>query len=318
MINKLLKKIIKNKVKIRTTSFVLLAMLAYGFTIFYLFASHDIFGSIVCLFFLFILFHFMSLDIKKFNTKYMILILLSLTIVVISILLLSNWGSNIWLIAAVASLNMALLGLFFSLKSVQFKSLFYFLRWWYIFTLFITITYSVALMWMFQEFPLTCEWLQWASDKLIEFVETPFTFSVDKLDFIMGEWALDENILDEKVKDVLLKAKDTEVIADSGSMWAPIMIQFNDWKSNSVDQIIWQQESYSLGMCDMLLDEINAKYNLKEFKLSAILLIYLLLFGFVRVAFLIMSLAWFIIFKLLYLLWLYKIIKIKKEVYEIK
>ena len=307
---------IKNKIKIRTISFVLLAMLAYGFTIFYLFASHDIFGSIVCLFFLFVLFHFMSLDIKKFKSKYMILILLSLTIVVISTLLLSNWGSNIWLITAVISLNLSLLALFFSLKSIQFKSMSYFLRWWYIFTLFITTTYSVALMGMFQEFPLTCEWLQWASDKLIEFVETPFTFSVDTIDFIRWEW--NEDILDTKVTDVLLKAKDTEIIADSGSMWAPIVIQFNDWKSNSVDQIIWQQESYSLGMCDMLLDEINVKYSLKEFKLSAILLIYLLLFGFVRVAFLIMSLAWFIIFKLLYLLWLYKIIKVKKEVYEIK
>ncbi len=81
------------------------------------------------------------------------------------------------------------------------------------------------------------------------------------------------------------------MVADSGSMWAPILIQFNEWKSNSVDQIVSQQESYSLGMCDMLLDEINAKYSLKEFKFSAILLIYLLLFGFVRVAFLIMSLA---------------------------
>jgi hypothetical protein len=108
------------------------------------------------------------------------------------------------------------------------------------------------------------------------------------------------------------------VIADSGSMWAPIMLQFNQWKSNSIDQIIWQQESYSLGMCDMLLEEINIKYNIKEFRLSALLLIYLLLFGFVRVAFLIISFAWFLIFKILYLLWLYKIIKVKKEVNEIK
>jgi hypothetical protein len=44
--------------------------------------------------------------------------------------------------------------------------------------------------------------------------------------------------LDEKFKYALLKAKDTDVIADSGSMWAPIMLQFNQWKSNSIDQII--------------------------------------------------------------------------------
>jgi hypothetical protein len=118
-----IKKIIKNKVKIRTISFVSLTLLAYGFTIFYLFASHDIFGSIICVFFLFVFFHFMSLDIKKFKSKYMILILLSLTVIVMSILLLSNWGSNVWLIASVVTLNLSLLALFFALKSVQFKSI---------------------------------------------------------------------------------------------------------------------------------------------------------------------------------------------------
>ena len=124
--------------------------------------------------------------------------------------------------------------------------------------------------------------------------------------------------LDSKVENVLLKAKDLEVLPNSDSEISPIVWQFNEWKSNVIDQIMWQQESYSLGMCDMLLDEINSKYNLKEFKSSAVLLIYLLLFGFVRVAIFIMSLIWFISFKILYLLWLYKIIKVSKMVNEIK
>jgi hypothetical protein len=96
--------------------------------------------------------------------------------------------------------------------------------------------------------------------------------------------------LDNKFQSALLKAKDVEVLPDLGNDLSPIIWQFNEWKDLAVDQIMMQQESYNSGMCDMLLEEINAKYNLKEFKLSAILLTYLLLFGFVRVAIFIMSL----------------------------
>lgn len=309
---------IKYKVMIRTISFVWLVLVAYGFTIFYLFASHDIFGSIVCIFFLFIFYHFMSLDIKKFKMKYVFLILLSLTILDIAVLLLSNWEVNIWLVLSVIILNGALFVLSIYLKSKHFNSISYFMRWWYIFTLFVTTAYSFALIGMFQKFPFTCEWLQGASHKLIDFVETPFTFSIDKLGSINAESEVNNSAIDEKVTDALLKAKDTPVVVDTGTLWAPIISQFNEWKSNSVDQILWQQKSYSLWVCDMLLDGINAKYDFKEFRLSAILLIYLLLFGFVRVAFLIMSLIWFLSFEILYWVGLYKIIKIKKEVNEIK
>jgi hypothetical protein len=52
--------------------------------------------------------------------------------------------------------------------------------------------------------------------------------------------------------------------------------------------------------------------------LSAILLTYLLLFGFVRVAIFIMSLIWFVAFKILYILWLYKVKGVIKQVKEIK
>ena len=278
----------------------------------------------------------MSLDIKKFKTKYVILILLSLTILDIAVLLLSNWDINTWLVLSIITLNGALYALFTSLKVVQFSSISYFLRWWYIFTLLITTTYSIALVWMFQKFPLTCEWLQAASDKLIEFVEKPFKLSVDKIwdwtdsdqwwllwqfeDSVISWENLDwEELADEVVEEALIKVRNTEIrVEDTWSTLSPIVAQFNDWKDSAVDQIMWQQESYSVWMCDMLLEEINAKYNLKEFSLSVIVLIYLLLFGFVRVAIFIMSFIWFLVFKILYWLHLYKIEKVKKEVDEIK
>ena len=240
-----------------------------------------------------------------------------------SILFISNWDANIWLIVSIVVLNWSLFALFTSLNVIQFSSISYFLRGGYIFTLFITTTYSIALIGMFQEFPFTCEWLQWASDKLIEFVEKPFTFSVITIDSLKWDLILDKENLDEsvimdaKVKSALLFAKDTDVQVESDNMWTPIVFQFNEWKAGAVDQIMSQQESYSVGMCDMLLEEINAKYDLNEFKLSAILLTYLLLFGFVRVAFFIMSFIWFLVFKILYWIGLYKIEKVEKTVDEI-
>jgi hypothetical protein len=108
------------------------------------------------------------------------------------------------------------------------------------------------------------------------------------------------------------------VFPDPKNDLSPLILQFNEWKSSAIDQIMWQQESYNLWMCDMLLEEINAKYNLKEFKISAIMLTYLLLFSFVRVAIFIMSFIWFLVFKVLYWLGLYKIEKITKLVNEIK
>jgi hypothetical protein len=48
------------------------------------------------------------------------------------------------------------------------------------------------------------------------------------------------------------------------------------------------------------------------------MLTYFLLFGFVRLAIFIMSFIWFLMFKLLYWLWVYKIEKMYIKVEEIK
>jgi len=319
----------KSRAKLRTSIFLVLSLIAYIFTFFYLFAGHDLFASIVCIFFLFIFFHFLCLDIKKFKTKYFLMIMFILTFMGLFVLLSFGLETNIWLILAVITFNTSLFVLYNSLKIIQFSSISYFLRWWYIFTLFITVTYSLALVWMFSKFPLTCDWLQWASNKLIEFVEKPFKFSVDKIG-VFTEWVqwnliwkfeTEAPVEEKKIFDmdqVLLKAKDKNIsIEDTDENMKPIITQFNKWKSNAIDQIMWQQESYSVWVCDMVLNEINKKFSLKWFGLSVVLLSYFLLFGFVRIAFFIMSFIWFLLFKLLYLTSLYRVRKVKKEVDDI-
>ena len=249
--------------------------------------------------------------------------MLGLTLFDIILFVFFGWDINIWLITSVAFLNISLLVLFYALDYIEFKSLSYFMKGGYMFTLFITVTYSFALIGMFRQFPFTCEWLREASNKLVEFVETPFILSAKKLSVQENilqdeEGDIKTQIVDQKIEDVVLWVKNVEIQVDSGSIFYPIVGKINLWKTNTIDQILLDQENYSSSMCDMLLAEINEKYRVKEFGVSAIMLTYLLLFGFIRLSFFIMSSIWFLLFKLLYLLWLYKIKKVNKSVDEIK
>ncbi len=309
-----------HKQKIRSYVFFLLVCISYFFSIFYLFWTHDILASIVCVFFLYVLFHFLSLDYRNFKKIYAFLVILILIIFNLFLFFILSWDINIWLIVSVFMFNFSLFALFHSLDTIEFSSISYFLKWWYIFTLFITITYSIALIWMFRQFPFTCEWLRDASNKLVEFVEKPFVMPAKKIQDTVS-WKKQKyqtEIVDEKVENIVMWFKWVQLFADSGSVFYPIVWKINVWKENTIDQIVSDQESYSQGMCNMLLAEINEKYRLKEFWFSAVVLTYLLLFGFVRLSFFIMSFIWFLVFKLLYLVWLYKIKKVKKEVNEIK
>ena len=310
----------KYKKKTRSYTFLCLVCIFYLFSISYLFWQHDLLASVVCLLLLYLFLHFLSLDYKYFKKIYILWFMLWLLIFDLLLFFLFSWDINIWLIFSLFIFNFSIFVLFYSLDTVEFKSISYFLKWGYIFTLFITISYSVALIWMFSKFPLTCEWLREASNKLIEFVEKPITMPVNtiKKTIAWDQKSIQTWLVDEKVENVVLWFKEVEISADSDSLFYPLVYKINTWKEDVVDQVILDQKSYSQGVCNMLLTEINAKYKLKEVWFSAVVLIYFLLFGFIRLSFFVMSFIWFLMFKLLYLLWVYEIKKVQKEVKEIK
>jgi hypothetical protein len=52
---------------------------------------------------------------------------------------------------------------------------------------------------------------------------------------------IDEKVeinMDEKVQEVLLLAKNTEVFPDPKNDLSPLILQFNEWKSSAIDQIM--------------------------------------------------------------------------------
>lgn len=309
----------KYKYKIRAYIFFFLVCVSYFFAVFYLFWNHDIFSSIISIFFLFIFAHFSAIDYRELKIKYVIYFMLFLVIIDLVFFIVFARDINIWIILSLLVLTSSLWVLFYSLQSNGFNSVSYFLRGGYIFTLFVTIAYSLTFIWIFRYFPFTCEWLKDASNKLIEFVEKPIVAPFKKIKTL--SWNKDNASSDKvnkQMEEVLLWFQWVEISAKPNTIFNPMVVKINERKEDTIDELLADQKSYSLDVCNILLKEINEKYMLKELGLSAVMLTYFLLFGFVRLAIFIMSFIWFLMFKLLYWLWVYKIEKMYIKVEEIK
>jgi len=304
------------KLMIRKIIFLVLTLIAYFLSIIYLFWLHDLLWSIVCIFFTFISFHFLFLDIKELNIWKFILILLWLFVIGLILFFICKWEMNFFIILWLLWFNAAIWSLFYSLWMISFNSISYFMRWWYIFSLVITTMYSISLLGMFQQFPFTCEWLNDASDKLFEFIEKPFIL-------IKSHWkdneTVEENTLVENY--IIISQKSGLIESDRNTSWndviKPIISKITELKATTIDQVLDEQDSYSSNMCDMLLNEINSKFWLENFKRSVILLTYLLLYWFIRISFWVMSGIAFILFKIMYRCKVYRISETTKKVDEI-
>ena len=199
--------------------------------------------------------------------------------------------------------------LFYSLEMIDFNSIWYFTRWWYIFTLCISIMYSVAFVWMFKSFPFTCQWLNDASGKLFEFVEKPFVMIKNR----NAEKIWNSNKFEENVSSLINNINETNISYE----WDAdnkFVRKINEFKSNTIDQILSDKNEYNEWVCDLLLDEINTILANDWVKRSVILLSYFLLYWFIRIAIFVMSGIAFIIFKILYRSKVYKISETTKKV----
>lgn len=304
------------KLMIRKIIFLVLTLIAYFLSIIYLFWLHDLLWSIVCIFFTFISFHFLFLDIKELNIWKFILILLWLFVIGLILFFICKWEMNFFIILWLLWFNAAIWSLFYSLWMISFNSISYFMRWWYIFSLVITTMYSISLLGMFQQFPFTCEWLNDASDKLFEFIEKPFIL-------IKSHWKDNETVEENTlVENYIIISQNSGLIENIRSTsWndviKPIISKITELKATTIDQVLDEQGSYSSNMCDMLLNEINSKFWLENFKRSVILLTYLLLYWFIRISFWVMSGIAFILFKIMYRCRVYRISETTKKVDEI-
>ena len=286
---------------------------SYVLSIIYLFWLHDILWSITFIFLTFIFFHFLFIDLKNMNIRHFILILACLCAIEIPLFFILKREINARIILSLLMLNWAIWALFYSIEMINFNSIGYFTRWWYIFTLCISIMYSIAFVGMFQSFPFTCQWLDDASSKLFEFVEKPFVMIKNR----KAEKTDNPNSFERNVSNLISNINDVDISSSEWSSENPIINKINEFKAGTIDQILADKSEYSEWVCDLLLDEINSILANDWVKWSVILLSYFLLYWFIRIAIFVMSWVAFIIFKILYRCKAYKIAETTKKVDEI-
>lgn len=306
------KKLFK-KITIRGLIFMIFTFGSYVLSIIYLFWLHDILWSITFIFLTFIFFHFLFIDLKNMNIRHFILILACLCAIEIPLFFILKREINARIILSLLMLNWAIWALFYSIEMINFNSIGYFTRWWYIFTLCISIMYSIAFVGMFQSFPFTCQWLDDASSKLFEFVEKPFVMIKNR----KAEKTDNPNSFEKNVSNLISNINDVDISSSEWSSENPIINKINEFKAGTIDQILADKSEYSEWVCDLLLDEINSILANDWVKWSVILLSYLLLYWFIRLAIFVMSWIAFIIFKILYWTKVYKISGTTKKVDEI-
>lgn len=306
------KKLFK-KITIRSLIFMILTFGSYVLSIIYLFGLHDILGSITFIFLTFIFFHFLFIDLKNMNIRHFILILACLCAIETPLFFILKREINARIILSLLMLNWAIWALFYSIEMINFNSIGYFTRWWYIFTLCISIMYSIAFVGMFQSFPFTCQWLDDASSKLFEFVEKPFVMIKNR----KAEKTDNPNSFERNVSNLISNINDVDISSSEWSSENPIINKINEFKAGTIDQILADKSEYSEWVCDLLLDEINSILANDWVKWSVILLSYFLLYWFIRIAIFVMSWVAFILFKILYRCKAYKLVKKTKIVNEL-
>lgn len=177
------------------------------------------------------------------------------------------------------------------------------------FTVFVTIAYSFFVVWFYQKFPFTCEWLSKASNSVIDFVRSPFTLGLEEAKHIKENTELffGSKIID--LKNITITPAEEELT---------FVDKISEYKKTFLDQAIKDNAMVNMGICDYVLWELNKIYTTPWFKISVILLMFLVFYGFIRIEFWIMTGVGILLFKTLYKLKVYRTKKILKEVEELE
>lgn len=194
---------------------------------------------------------------------------------------------------------------------ISFNSLGYFNVGGYIFTVFITLGYSLFVLGYYAKFPFTCQNLSDASSRVINLFTNPLTSSIEVVK------SNTTALFNTKVKDIAAIGQNISLQTKQSS-YSMIIQAFNTYKKNLIDQTLKDNTSVNMGICDYLLGEMNKIYNNPTFQASVILLMFLIFYGFVRIVFWVMTGIAFVIFEVLFGMKAYHVKTVMKEVDDLE
>lgn len=274
----------------------------YFMSFYALFQQVHVLSSMAYILAFFIIFHFFYIEIYKYKFRYFICLIAILT-AGISVL----WGhNNLQIILSIIVMNIGIIMLWYSLNpelknKIKFDSVSYFLSWWYIFTVWVSIAFWLAIIWFYNKFPFTCQSLDESSDKVIDTVTRPFEIWLEEANKIK---ITTKEFFGYNVDDVLVLNQ--EINKKPSIYWNITKQLVNQIQEENIETTMW--------ICEYLLWKVNEKFDKPEYRISVSLLLFLLLYPFVRIVFRIMSFISYLLFKLCYITKIYEVEKIKTEV----
>lgn len=298
----------KNLYSRKFRTFGILSLVAYILLFSTLFLNFVVLTSMIYVLLFFLFFHFFYLEIRKLPIKYMLIFMIIVSIAEGLII----WYSHIFLVLSVWCVNAGIVMLAWYLQGeshdkIRFSSMNYFNVGGYIFTVFITVGYSFFVLGYYAKFPFTCQDLSDASNRVINFFTSPMaTIKTDTSGFF-----------NTKVKDIATIGQDISLQTKQSS-YSMLIQRFNAYKKNIIDQTLKDNTTVNIGICDYLLGQMNQIYENPAFKASVILLMFLILYGFVRIVFWVMTGIALLIFKALFTLKVYRVTTVLKEVEDLE
>lgn len=293
-------------------TFGILSLITYILLFSTLFLNFVILISMIYVLLFFLFFQFFYLEIRKLPIKYLLTVM-----VVVSLLEgIFIWYTHIFLVLSAWCINAGIVMLAWYLQGashdkIRFSSLDYFNVGGYIFTVFITIGYSFFVLGYYAKFPFSCQDLSTASNRVINIFTNPINAGVAKIKTDTSAF------FNTKIKDIAVIGQDISLETKQSS-YSLIIQKFNTYKKNLIDQTFKDNTMINMGICDYLLWQMDQIYENPTFKASVILLMFLLLYGFVRIVFWVMTGIALLIFKTLFWLNLYHVTKVLREVEDLE
>lgn len=284
---------------IRAVLFVGMTIALYGMIFYTLLFQGNVLLSLLYSIFFFLAFHFAYIELYRLPIRYILLALLFLTGLELLLIPATPW----LLVAAIVTINAGIFMFASYLQDetknkIHFSSRGYFNVGGYIFTVYMTIGYSLVLLSFYNQFPFSCEDLSRVSNQGIDIFAGPLKLGIQQASAIKKD---SEKLFTSKIKDVIdIKAfVDSSPIPNASAN--PLIDTINTYKKTLIDQAIADNHTVNMGICDYILKAINAKYQDPRFLTSVVVMLFLLLYGFIRIVFYVISFIGLIIFKLSFL-----------------
>ncbi len=279
--------------------------------LFQLFFQHDILASILWLLVFFVVFHFLYLDIYQKDNKKTLLVFLIISLLEVIACRLVGWDIMIWWLYV---MNITILYLGLALEStanesIIFKSREYFRSGGYIFTMWMTIAYSLFSIWLYNNFPFSCTDLSNKSNQVIEIFTKPMNISR------LGKQDTSKILSETKVKDLLTVGKILNIESDIKGI--PALETFKNRKNDLITKTINDNKELNQGICEYSLNKLNDKIKNPGFQISVVLLMVAISYPFLRIVIQLMSLIWFVLFTIMKKAKVYTIQKITTEIEKI-